>query len=346
VEGNRSIASRLNEFKAVLNGSGFFNLPSDRYSYKANKICDTYNDYISSHEVCNTKGTSTSVFEDIRQAIRKIFLTTYNVWEYTPNRFYISTVQLTSGYYNWNRVNYTSYNVIHSYFDPDGIYFKDNYVTDSWIQTSIFRPYSSFMDAVNKHKIYSDSVCWIRFVAWLPELSISPINPYPRTTSTYYSWSWSYIDTYNYYYTTNNEYNSNYSRPNEFLIFSIILVVVLFISVGVACIIRRNRMNKSQSNDVVFENYLSDNEENNNNPQPVQTSYPIFVSTNPMQSNTQPYPIFVSTNHMQSIPYPQMSNPMQSIPYPQMSNPMQSIPNPTIVFPQPTLFYPQPTNQN
>jgi len=331
MEGNQSYEMKVQEFKAFLNASGFFDLPSDRYSVKSNKICDTYyRSQFTTHEVCNMKGDTTRVFEEIRQAIKRIFLTSYSVWEYTPNQFYIATVLLSPGNYNYNRVNNTSSSALFSYFDPDGIYFKNTYATDCWIHTTIFNPYSPFMDAVNMHKIYSDGTNVIRFVVWIPELSISNVLPNPRTTTNYYSFT--IIDSFNDFTTTYWLDPHPGRNGNEFLIISIFLVVILFISLGVACIIRRNRMKKAQSNDEIFENYLSDSEilseEGNTlyNPQPVQTSFPIFVSTNPMQSNTQPYPIFVSTNPMQSNTNPQMSNP--------------------IVFPQPTLFYPQSTNQN
>jgi hypothetical protein len=320
IEGN--ITGRMQEFYSIVNQSGFF-IQQNYEQNKSNKICDTFYSGHFNHEVCVLKGETTQVFEEIRSAIRRIFLTTYTSWEYFPNEFYVTTVNLPR-YVDYKKVNQTTRISIVREFDPDEIYFKGNYYyTNCWVHTSLFGSVSPFIDAVNKHRIYDDSYTAIRFITWIPELSLSNVPPVSRTTTYWYS-------------TTHwiEPVDSNSSGPSEFLIISICLVVILLFSLCVAIIIRRAKMRKTNQTDNsdLYDNYLSDSEvlsnEMDHTPQPVQTSYPIFVTNNQMQGNPQPYPIFVTTN-------PMLTNPMPT--NPQMTNP--------IVFPQPTLFYPQ-TNQN
>jgi len=295
---------------------------------KSNKICDNYYNNRKVYEVCVLKGETTQVFDDIRSAIKRIFLTSYTSWEYIPNEFYVTTMILPRNAY-YKNVNLTTRSKILSELDPDEIYIRgESYTTNCWIRTSLYSPASPFIDSVNKHRIYNDSYNTFRFIAWIPELALTSIPPIARTT--HESWYTGMIDT------------MPYSRPNEFLIISICLAVILFVSLCVAFIIRRAKMRNVNQNDNpnLYDN-LSDSEVLSNDMDqspPNQTTYPIFVTTNPMttnpiQVNPQPYPIFVTTN-------PMTTNPMTT--NPQITNPQ--ITNP-IVFPQPTLFYPQ-TNQN
>jgi len=233
------------------------------------------------------------------------------------------------------KVNQTTMSNIIAEYDPEQVYFTNGYHTDCYIHTTIYNPVSPFLEAVNKHRIYSDGQTTFRFIAWIPELSFNSI---PHNTHTSYS---SNTNTYSNPNTLLTEYEPPRSG-GEFLILTISLVVIIFISLCVAFIIRRARMQRMyQSTSVEEVNYMSEEEVSSEvdntpqmQPQQMQTTYPIFVTnsmqTNPMQQMQSPYPIFVTTNPMQS-------NPMQQT---------MTMTNPQIIFPQPTLFYPQSTNQN
>jgi len=329
-----NITDRMQEFYSTVNRSGFF-MQSRYNGNKSNKICDTFfsEDHYN-YEVCVLKGEATQVFDEIRSAIKRIFLTSYTSWEYIPTEFFVTTIMLPR-YAYYKNVNFTTRSKILREFDPDEIYIKgEYYFTSCWIRNSLYSTSSPFIDAVNKHRIYNDSYKTFRFIAWIPELSLTNT---PSVRSSAEPW-------YNTYISGMSEPEPlPHSRPNEFLIISVCLIVILFISLCVVFIIRRLKMRRENQTDNsnLYDN-LSDSEvlstDMDQIPQSNQTSYPIFVTTNPMQPNLmptnsgmqvnpQPYPIFVTTNPMQSNLMP--TNPG-------MTN--------SFIFPQPTLFYPQTTN--